>query len=136
LWAVCEKAIDNDFATPEVFAKIFDSVRLFNAAVKRGVKNTPAVKAKAQIFTEFISRIGKLLSLFQESPAEFLIILDNRLLEKMNLKREEVEKIVQERFQFRKNKDFKKSDEMRSELTKMGISVSDTAEGSIWEVEK
>jgi cysteinyl-tRNA synthetase len=136
LWNLCEKAMDDDFATPEVFAKIFDSVRVFNAVVKRGTKNSPIVKARALIFSEFLNRIGKVLSLFQESPAEFLMDLDNRLLEKMNLKRDEVEKIVQERFQFRKNKDFKKSDELRIHLTKMGISVSDTPEGSYWEVEK
>jgi cysteinyl-tRNA synthetase len=33
-------------------------------------------------------------------------------------------------------KDFAKSDLLRAKLTELGISVSDTAQGSFWEVSK
>ncbi len=50
-----------------------------------------------------------------------------------NLKEEkipaEVEKLVKEREQARKNKDFQKSDELRKEINSLGYEVKDTAEG-------
>jgi cysteinyl-tRNA synthetase len=47
-----------------------------------------------------------------------------------------VDGLVRERWQARLNKDFKRSDELRDQLLKMGISVMDTQEGSSWEVAK
>ena len=50
-----------------------------------------------------------------------------------NIKKEkipkEVQKLVEEREQARKNKDFKKSDELRKEINSLGYEVQDTAEG-------
>ena len=48
----------------------------------------------------------------------------------------EKNRVVAGRTQARAAKDFKKSDEIRDQLLKMGISVHDTAEGTIWEVAK
>ncbi|MBA3550723.1 cysteine--tRNA ligase [Patescibacteria group bacterium] len=42
---------------------------------------------------------------------------------------EEVQKLVGERDEARKNKDFKKSDELRDEIKKLGFDVKDTTEG-------
>ena len=83
-----------------------------------------------------MNKFGSLLSLFQESPAEFLIKLDDMLLEKKKLTRAQVNQLVEARAQARANKDFAKSDELRKKLTEMGISVSDLTDGSFWEVTK
>ncbi len=42
---------------------------------------------------------------------------------------EEVSKLIKEREQARKNKDFKKSDELRKEINSLGYEVKDTADG-------
>lgn len=76
------------------------------------------------------------MSLFQLPPREFLITLDDMLLKKKNLERAQVDQLVAQRFAARAEKDFKKSDELRDQLTQMGIAVSDLANGSEWEVVK
>lgn len=76
------------------------------------------------------------MSLFQEKPSDFLIQLDNQLLEKMKIKRSDVDELVQLRTKARSEKNYAESDRYRDQLTKMGISVSDTQEGSFWEVSK
>ena len=135
-WTEIAKGLDDDFGTPQALAKIFDVVRLFNSQAKRGLKANPALIAKAQSFKKFILKTGALMALFQEPPAQFLRTLDDMLLLKKNLKREDVDQIVQARAQARIAKDFKKSDEYRDQLLAMGIAVSDTATGSEWEVSK
>lgn len=135
-WVELSSALNDDFNTPEAFSKIYDLVRSFNSLVKRGTKKTPQISNKAFTFLNFIKRFGALAALFQERARVFLIALDDMLLKSMNLERESINKLVQERFKAREQKDFKKSDELRDQLLKMGIAVMDTAQGSFWEVAK
>ena len=135
-WTGITEAINDDFNTPEAMARIFEFVRQFNAQVKRGMKANPAVSGKALAFLNLVKNFGALLSLFQESPAQFLTSLDDLLLKKMKIERTAVNQLVQERSAARLNKDFAKSDELRKKLTEMGIAVSDLPEGSFWEVTK
>ena len=44
--------------------------------------------------------------------------------------------MVLERQKIREAKDFIKADELRAELSALGIQVSDTPQGSFWEVQK
>jgi cysteinyl-tRNA synthetase len=135
-WGKISDALNDDLATPEAFAAMFDLVRTFNTQVKRGQKSTPQLQGKALAFRTLILRFGKMMSLFQQSSQDFLTELDNLLLVGKGLKRDEIQAVVEERMQARANKDFKASDELRAKLTAMGISVSDTPDGSFWEVTK
>ena len=130
------KAMDDDFNTPEVFARIFEVVRVFNGLWKFGQKLTPEIVRSAQVFGQFVLDQGRIMALYQEPPTQFLGALDDILLSQKNLKRDEVDQIVRGRMAARAAKDWAKSDEIRDQLSKMGIMISDTAEGTIWEVQK
>ena len=45
---------------------------------------------------------------------------------------EKVEKLIKEREEARKNKDFKRADEIRDALKEMNIELKDTRNGVIW----
>lgn len=135
-WGKITEALDDDFGTPEALAAVFEVVRAFNNQVKRGLKPQPALQGKSLAFKKFIQKTGALLSLFEQPAHEFLQSLDDMLLQKMNVSRSAVEALVAERTAVRAAKDFAKSDELRGKLTEMGISVSDTPQGSYWEVTK
>lgn len=130
------EALNDDFNTPEVFARIFEIVRIFNSGYKLGQKVTPTVRSRAQAIKDWVNKQGSLLALFQESAGKFLRTLDDMLLEHNQLNRNEIDAIVTERNSARAQKDFKKSDELRAKLVSMGIAVSDTSEGTFWEVQK
>lgn len=135
-WKKVEESLNHDFGTPDAFAAMFEVVRQFNAQVRRGMKANPAIQGKALAFRNFVRKMGSTMSLFQEPAHEFLIKLDDMLLKKMNLERSAVDALVAERGEARAAKDFAKSDELRAKITALGISVSDTPEGSFWEVTK
>lgn len=135
-WKQIETALNDDFSTPAAFAVMFDMIRKFNSQFRRGMKATDQQMAKAYQFKEFIKKFGSMMSLFQQPAAEFLTELDNKLLAKMNLKRADVEKMVQERAKVREAKDFTQADVLRKKLTDLGILVSDLPTGSFWEVSK
>ncbi len=135
-WKKIEDAFNDDFGTPAAFAVVFDTVRGFNAKNKRGMKILPTTKSQCQQFLAFIKKIGSLLSLFQQSAAEFLTDLDDQLLIKASHNRTTINALVAERSLARASKDFVKSDELRKKLTDMNIAVSDLPSGSFWEVIK
>jgi cysteinyl-tRNA synthetase len=136
LWSKVEASLNDDFGTPEAFSALFEVVRDFNGKVKRGLKLNPQLENTCVQFSKWVKKFGALMALFQENPQNFLRDLDDRLLKQKNITRKQVDAIVEARIEARKAKDFAKSDELRSELNKMNISVSDTPEGSYWEVAK
>lgn len=135
-WAKISEALNDDFGTPNVVAAIFEVTRQFNAQVKRGVKASPAIQGKAKSYLAFINKVGALMAMFQLKASDYLFELDNMLLGKMKVQRADVDALVAERADARAQKDFAKSDELRGKLTALGIAVSDTAQGSFWEVAK
>jgi cysteinyl-tRNA synthetase len=136
VWEKIEASLNDDFGTPEAFAQIFDLVRDFNNQYRRGMKLNPKMRQQVRLFVEFVRRFGALMSLFQQEASSFLRDLDDRLLAKKNLQRSAIDRLVSERQAIREAKDFKKADELRAELTAMGIQVADTPQGSFWEVQK
>jgi cysteinyl-tRNA synthetase len=47
---------------------------------------------------------------------------------------EEIERLIAERAQARKNKDWARADEIRKELSEMCVTLEDTPQGTIWRV--
>ena len=43
-----------------------------------------------------------------------------------------IEKLIEERLEARRNRDFRRSDEIRDELVAKGILLEDTAQGTRW----
>lgn len=135
-WKKIEEAFNEDFGTPSAFAVVYETIRLFNSRVRRGMKLTALVASQCRQMIDFIKKFGSYLSLFQENPEQFLIELDNKLLQKLGHSRLEIDALVLERSKARETKDFAKSDELRKKLANMNISVSDMPTGSYWEVTK
>lgn len=135
-WSQVDKALADDFGTPQAMAALFDVIRDFNSKMKRGQKCTPQLKGRAVAFKGWVLKLGKLFSLFQEEADSFLRNMDDQLLQQKKLLRADVDQLVQKRAQARESKDFAKSDEYRAQLTAMGIVVMDTPQGSFWEVSK
>lgn len=135
-WRKIENALNDDFGTPEAFAVVFDLVRDFNKQFRRGMKLNPKQRSAVHQYLEFVRRFGRLMSLFQQNPSQFLIDLDDRLLAKAKLRRVDIDQLVAARQKVREAKDFKRADELRTELSAMGIQVADTPQGSFWEVQK
>ncbi|RRS31617.1 MAG: cysteinyl-tRNA synthetase [Epsilonproteobacteria bacterium (ex Lamellibrachia satsuma)] len=74
-----------------------------------------------------ISFIDELLGFGGKEPfSYFQIGVDEALKEK-------IETLLAERIEAKKEKDFSRSDAIRDDLTAMGISIMDTADGTVWE---
>ncbi len=131
-----EEALNDDFNTPEVMARFFEVMRLFNNMCRTPGKAKPEQKAMAEVYFHWLRDKAQVMALFQEPPAEYLRKLDDMLLRKSGVSRSEVDQIVSQRMQARTDKNFALADELRAKLTAMGIAVLDSQAGTEWEVHK
>lgn len=108
-----ENSMEDDFNTADAIAAIFELVKFANTKA-----NENSTAAFVQDLFDTIVHLSDVLGLIVNKEAE---ILD-----------EEIEKLIEERQMARKEKNFKRADEIRDELAAMGIILKDTREGVQW----
>ena len=108
-----EQAMDDDFNTADAISAVFEIVKFANS-------NSSAENTKEYIDTliKKITTLTDVLGLKVEKKEE---ILD-----------EDIEKLIAERQQARKDRNFARADEIRGELLAKGIVLEDTREGVRW----
>ncbi len=122
------EAMDDDCNTPRALGVIFDGVREINRALDAGQIE------EAAIFRSDIAKIGKVLGLLQESPAQFLEHQKQTGLAEASLTPEAIEALIAERTTARKEKNFQRADEIRDQLLDQGIMLKDSPTGTTWTV--
>ena len=130
-----EKNFNEDFATPKAFAVFFSLSKSFQQK-RQEISSLESLQKMAQKHLLFFKKWGKVLALFQEEPLDFLKELEDRLLARKSLSREDIDKKVQSRQLARQNKDFKQADQIRKELESLGIDVQDSPKGTSWRLKK
>ncbi|MGH9800712.1 MAG: DALR domain-containing protein, partial [Blastocatellia bacterium] len=109
-----EDAMDDDLNTAEALAAVHDFVRETNSSMAAGAIK---LEDKAALLSA-IDRFDSVFSIFGEAKKE---MLDS-----------EIQALIDERQEARKAKNFARSDEIRDQLTNMGIILEDTKEGLRW----
>jgi len=108
-----EDAMDDDINTADAISVIFELVKFINT------------NANADSSKEFILELQKQLVLLTDICG---LILEK----KEEILDEEIENLIAERQAARKEKNFKRADEIRDELLNKGIILEDTREGVKW----
>ncbi len=108
-----ERAMDDDFNTADAIAAIFDLVKYINT-------HTDENSSK-----EYLEKLHKRLS----DLADVLGIIVDKDEEILD---EDIEALIRERQDARKEKNFARADQIRDELLSKGIILEDTREGVKW----
>jgi len=109
-----EEALDDDLNTAEALAAIHDFARETNVAMKE--KSIKADDQKALL--ALVDRFDSVFNVFGEAREE---LLDS-----------EIQALIDERQAARAAKNFARADEIRDQLTSMGIVIEDTQDGLRW----
>lgn len=109
-----EECMDNDFDTAGAFGVVFELVKNVNTLRDEGKLS----RADVEEVEKFLRAADKVLGVIYAVKEESID--------------EDIEKLIKEREEARKNKDFETSDRIRDELKERGIELEDTAEGTVW----
>lgn len=118
------EVMDDDFNTPKAISLLHELARETNRAKDRDV-------VKAQKLASTLKMLAGILGFLQDSPEEFL--KRGVGTDISGLTDEEIQSLVEQREQARKDKNFTESDRIRDLLTSQGITLEDAAEGTIWQ---
>lgn len=108
-----ETAMEDDFNTADAIASIFELVKFANTTA-----TVESSKEYLKGLHDLIVKLADVLGLIVEKEEELLA--------------EDIEKLIEERQAARKEKNFKRADEIRNELLEKGIILEDTREGVKW----
>lgn len=108
-----EAAMEDDFNTADAIASIFDLVKYANTTA-----DAESSKEYLQGLYDRIVKLSDVLGLIVEKEEEILA--------------EDIEALIEERQAARKERNFKRADEIRDELLGKGIILEDTREGVKW----
>jgi cysteinyl-tRNA synthetase len=109
--------MDDDFNAPQAVAAMFDLVREINRGHEKGMD------------------VGKAQDMLKELAG----VIGFTLQETKRLSDEEavkIEDLIAKRNGYRLAKEWKLADEVRAQLTSMGVAIEDTAKGTTWKVSR
>ena len=124
-----DKEVESNFANLEKdFVKVMDddfNVQNGISVIYEMAKQLNIYSEKEKVYTDTINNLintyKKVVEIFGISFSEEKELLDDT-----------IEQLIQERNEARKNKNFKRSDEIRDLLKEQGIILEDTAQGTRW----
>jgi len=109
------EAMDDDFNTAGALGCVFDVVRAVNVHL---TENEGFCEEGIKAARVFLEKVNSVFGFFSEEKSEG--------------SDEEIEALLAERTEARKNKNFKRSDEIRDMLAAKGIIIEDTPQGTRW----
>jgi len=130
-----EEAMDDDFNAAETLGYFYDLQRNLNSLldISKGHPTQEIISLLKHGFDHF-SNIGWVFGLFHEDPASYIVHRKKEGIKKLGLSEKDIFKLIDERNLARKEKNYKRADEIRNDLLAKGIVLEDTPSGTNWKL--
>jgi len=130
-----EEAMDDDFNAAQALGYFYDLQTHLNSLLTLS-KGKPYEEIISLLKTglDHFSKTGWVFGLFREEPGDYLARQRKDGLRRLNLTEEEIKRSIEERNLARKEKNWKRADEIRNDLLSKGIVLEDTSTGTEWKI--
>ncbi|TWI72296.1 cysteinyl-tRNA synthetase [Desulfobotulus alkaliphilus] len=129
LWQGFCEAMDDDFNTAKAMGLVYDAIRSANRLLDEGSGSSVE---EAGLLTADCRAVAAVLGIGNEEAQSYFAAKKEKGLSSTGLNAGEIDALVLARTEARKQKDFKKADEIRKQLSDMGVVLEDKAEGTLW----
>ncbi len=127
-------SMDDDFNSAKAIGSIFDLIRNINSIIQSSdFKMTLPIKESLVLAYKVITEHGRVLGFDFEKKRHGVT---NKAKSDLVLDNEEINDLINLRNEARREKDFKRADEIRKKLYNVGILLEDRKEGTIWKRER
>jgi len=129
------EAMDDDFNTALALGHFHDLARNLNALMgDEGLRHGLLANLLASTGDNF-RRFGDILGLFQCPTRDYFEGQRRREMSRLRINEDQISRMIRERHEARREKDWKRADEIRESLASMGIAVEDGPNGTTWRIE-
>jgi cysteinyl-tRNA synthetase len=125
--------MNDDFNSAKAMAAVFDTVKKGNKMLDQASDrpDEAVLTELAQIRTD-MAAISGILGIFLETPSAWFAAKKDKGMADMTVTPEQVEALIAERTQARKDRNFARADEIRDQLQDMNIILEDGPGGTVW----
>ncbi|MGP1953553.1 MAG: DALR domain-containing protein, partial [Arsenophonus sp. NC-QC1-MAG3] len=116
------QAMNDDFNTPDAYSVLFDLVKEINRLKVNDM-------AMANGLAVQLRQLTNILGLLTQNPEQFL---QNQVQVSRSIDVEKIKILIKKRNNARENKLWAQADLVRDQLTKMGIILEDSPQGTVW----
>ena len=134
-WERFCQAMDDDFNTAQGIGVLFDTARRINRILDEKTGSLTQDDEEELISAHRdILKIGRILGILTHSPDTYFEQKRTEELEKTSLDEKKIEKLIQDRANARKTKNWDRADQIRQQLEEMNIVLEDRPEGTVWKI--
>jgi cysteinyl-tRNA synthetase len=127
-----DAAMDDDLNTAQALGYLFETVRLLNRLLEAPCADPGYLTILKEMHDEVVD-LGRVLNLLQADPQAMVTTLRQKAVD-LKIAPEEIQRLIDERTQARKSKDWKRADAIRNQLADLDILLEDTPRETIWRV--
>lgn len=130
------EAMDDDFNTAGALGALSDAFSLLNEYCDKAAEEEdprPLARSLTVARGELLE-VTEVLGLLREEPERWIESDEARGTAEKGIDPEWVERMLSERSEARKSRDFAKADAIRDELAEKGVTIKDTPQGTEWSV--
>ncbi|HXE95875.1 MAG TPA: cysteine--tRNA ligase [Dongiaceae bacterium] len=128
------EAMDDDFNAAQALGVLFETVRAANRFLAETMEPDASARILLAKVRELFAEAGGVLGLFTTPPAVWLERIKAAKAGRIEITPDEIERLIAERAEARRDKNFKRGDEIRDLLLAKGIHLLDSAQGTTWNV--
>jgi cysteinyl-tRNA synthetase len=126
-------AMNDDFNTAVSISLLLELVRLTNRYISDDRFTVcPDSKNILRAVDDNLSRFSDIFGILTYDPEVYFSLEKCDALKKLKISEDEISNLIEDRAKARKDRDFKRSDEIRDKLLDSGIILEDTPEGTTW----
>ncbi|MFB0505271.1 MAG: cysteine--tRNA ligase [Thermodesulfobacteriota bacterium] len=127
-----QEAMDDDFNTALALAHFHDLARNLNALMgDEGLRHSSLANLLVSAGDNF-RRFGNILGLFQCQPRDYFEDQRRREMSQLRIDEDQINRMIGERHEARRQRDWKRADDIRESLASMGIVAEDGPNGTTW----
>lgn len=134
-WENFVETMDDDFNSARGIATIFDTVKKGNRLLDENSYNISAsgLEQISMICCD-LKKMGNILGIVSNDPEKYFRARKEAGLAEKSIDPGKIDKLVNERIEARKSKDFARADSIRASLDEMNIILEDGPEGTTWKI--
>lgn len=125
------KYMDDDFNTAAALANLHSIFKYVNNVIK---SEKPETANTLEKILAKIKEVYGVLGLFEQKPEEFILGLRKKYLNNLSIDEAYIKEQIDKRTEAKVNKNFELADNIRNDLSKKGIILKDSKDGTSWDI--
>ncbi len=131
-----EQAMDDDFNTALAIGHFYDMARVLNRILHQPGPDPTLDRSLLSLGRDSFRSKGAVLGLFQSEPELYLDGKKQKRMGRASLDEADISRLIREREDARRSKDWKRADQIRDDLAAQNILLEDGPDGTRWRIKE